>query len=451
MKSGIALIAVIAAFFVSATDVVAAGGPVASTTMPGTGTNPSRAPRPAKLAPFPEISDLHSLKISLRRDACFGTCPSYSVEIAGDGTVTYQGIGYVLVTGRHITHIPQERVHALFEAFRKADFFHLFDLYEGGMTDMPTFTMALSYDGHAMTVVDYVGRSVGMPQEVAALEDLIDKTAATATWVDGDEQTVAALREEGWRFGRLSRENSLLLMRAAENGPDALVEGLLAAGVSATDAGGAYGCRAAASAALRHRPAMLKALLDAGALVYVKAGLPESESGWLHGGACDVLMSAAKGGWPDVIALVLEKHPNVNRVDDDTIPLMHLGVAVRPNHQPLPDLMKSEELLIAAGADINYRDQNGYTPLMMATDDAGMMRVLLKAGVKNIDMPGLDGQTPLMMARNAGVALALLEAGANAWLKTPDGETALDVARDNKHADVEAVLRQWMMTHPAPH
>jgi ankyrin repeat protein len=450
MRSSITLVAALAMFAIAAPGATAAGGgPMASTTMPGSGSDRARGARPAVAIPFPEIIDWRSLKVSLRRDGCFGSCPIYGVEISGDGTVTYDGKGFVFVEGRHVSHIPQDRVRPLFEAFRKADFFHLFASYQGGITDMATYTLSLSYDGHAMTVTDYVGHSVGMPADVIELENLVDETADTASWVEGSEHSLAALRAEGWRFDG-GRENSHLLMRAAESGPDALVEGLLAAGVSATTAGGAYGCRAAANAAYRHRPAMLRALLRAGAPVYVKAGLPENESGWNYQGVCDVLLSAAKSGWPDVIAAVLAKHPKVNRAGEDGPPLMSLGAAVDSDKPPLPDLGKSEALLIAAGADVNYRNRDGYTPLQMATDDAGMMRAVLAAGARGIDEPGPDGRTPLMSARNAGVAIALLQHGANPRLKDSDGKTALDFAVLDKRADVEALLRQWMAKRPAP-
>ncbi len=57
--------------------------------------------------PFPTIRDPSSVKITLLRSGCFGTCPSYQVEVHGDGTVLYEGYGYVAVEGQHRDSIPR--------------------------------------------------------------------------------------------------------------------------------------------------------------------------------------------------------------------------------------------------------------------------------------------------------------------------------------------------------
>ncbi len=143
---------------------------------------PHRA-RPVHRVRFPAIHDWSTLKISLRRTMCFGACPSYLVEIAGDGTVSWHGERNVATIGDVTATIPKKDVRALYAAFRKADFFWLFDSYHAPITDLPTYTVAISIDGHSMSVADYAGRSVGMPKAVADLEQLIDKTANTERWI----------------------------------------------------------------------------------------------------------------------------------------------------------------------------------------------------------------------------------------------------------------------------
>jgi hypothetical protein len=56
---------------------------------------------PANHVPFPEVDDLSSVEFSLKRTACFGSCPSYELRITGDGVVTYSGQGWVAVEGKH--------------------------------------------------------------------------------------------------------------------------------------------------------------------------------------------------------------------------------------------------------------------------------------------------------------------------------------------------------------
>lgn len=85
--------------------------------------------RPFRRVAFPDIKDWSSLKISLERTACDFDCPGYTVTVRGEGTVSWHGEHNVRTKGRAVAHIAPEKVRALFEAFRKAEFFWLFDKY----------------------------------------------------------------------------------------------------------------------------------------------------------------------------------------------------------------------------------------------------------------------------------------------------------------------------------
>lgn len=145
--------------------------------------------RPLTKVAFPTIRDWNSLKIVLQRTVCFGKCPAYTVEISGDGTVCYDGLGFVAITGQRKAHIPADNVRALWDAFVKADFFWTFDEYRAGVTDLPTNRLSISFDGKSKTVVDYDGREIGMPKQVSELENAIDATANTKKWLEGVETT----------------------------------------------------------------------------------------------------------------------------------------------------------------------------------------------------------------------------------------------------------------------
>ena len=143
---------------------------------------PARA-RPPHRVPFPRIHDWNTLNISLVRTMCFGACPSYQVEILGDGSVTWRGGRDVATIGDAHSTIPKREIRALYRAFRRADFFWLYDSYNAPITDLPTYTVTISYDGHVKAVADYAGMSAGMPHAVSDLEQLIDKTANTQQWI----------------------------------------------------------------------------------------------------------------------------------------------------------------------------------------------------------------------------------------------------------------------------
>ncbi len=55
--------------------------------------------------PFPEKVDRSTLEFQLDRTRCFGSCPSYTVSIEGDGTVRFYGRALVAIPGHHAAHI----------------------------------------------------------------------------------------------------------------------------------------------------------------------------------------------------------------------------------------------------------------------------------------------------------------------------------------------------------
>jgi len=138
---------------------------------------------PTKQVPFPKVDDFSSVRFSLERTECFGSCPAYNLQIAGDGLVTYHGNSNVDVVGEQTAHLTTEAIRRLLEAFEKADFFSLEDRYETGVTDFPTYTIGIKIGGITKTVVDYAGDEMGMPEAVTRLENEMDAVAGTVKWI----------------------------------------------------------------------------------------------------------------------------------------------------------------------------------------------------------------------------------------------------------------------------
>jgi len=118
--------------------------------------------------------------ITLERTQCFGTCPSYTLTIYGDGRLVYEGRVYVRVTGTQTAQISQDDIRAIVDEFYKIGYFSLNDSYTAAITDLQTTTTSITINGTTKRVIDYYGA----PQALRELENKIDEIADTKRWVD---------------------------------------------------------------------------------------------------------------------------------------------------------------------------------------------------------------------------------------------------------------------------
>lgn len=109
-------------------------------------------------------------------------CPSYTVSISGDGTVSYEGRAGVRTVGKRTHKTTVESVRELIAAFERADFFSLRDRYESvdvgnGLTERidhaVATTVSCSIGGKTKSVYDFYGT----PEVVKRLEYQIDQVS----------------------------------------------------------------------------------------------------------------------------------------------------------------------------------------------------------------------------------------------------------------------------------
>ncbi len=94
--------------------------------------------------------------------------------------------------------------------------------------------------------------------------------------------------------------------------------------------------------------------------------------------------------------------------------------------------------ILQAGGDINSKDRDGNTPLMLATQGrfAEGVRVFIQVKAQ-LDTANRLGETPLLKAvqnRDANIAKMLIDAGANADVTDSTGATARSVAESDPRA-----------------
>lgn len=104
--------------------------------------------------------------------------------------------------------------------------------------------------------------------------------------------------------------------------------------------------------------------------------------------------------------------------------------------------------LVENGANVNWRDEEGYTPMIWAAQHGHATIVEYLSGrFASVNPTDRAGYTPLMWAAQEGHVTAvetLLKKGANPWVNDKRGANAMTLARWSGNERVYAVLREAM-------
>lgn len=171
----------------------------------------------------------------------------------------------------------------------------------------------------------------------------------------------------------------------------------------------------------------------------------------------DDLNNAAMNGDLPRVKTLLAKGADINAKDHDGMTALMLA--------SITGHVDVVQVLLAKGADVETKENDGATALILASENGftEVVKALLAKGAdvnarlttKMVATGGppignlvpmrvtKDGRTALMLASGSGyleVVKALLAKGANVNAKAYDGTTALDAATAGGHADVRALL-----------
>lgn len=251
---------------------------------------------------------------------------------------------------------------------------------------------------------------------------------------EGNTVQVQSLIEEGADVNEKDASGRTALMIAANRGHTYVVQLLLERGAdaNATDNNGLTAMQAAESRGFQRIVSMLRKFAGA-------SGQPEQGSALKGAGAPRLSLHRAvdEGDFAAVRSLI-EAGADVNaRSNDEWTPLM---LATIKGHTEMV------EALLKSGADTNARNRKGWTSLMFAVSmsDADTTRILLSAGA-NINARDKEGKTALMQAANENnreSVRVLLGEGADVNLEDHAGETVLDIARRRGYDEIVELLRK---------
>ena len=129
--------------------------------------------------------------VTLERRPCYGACPTYSLSIAGNGTVVFEGRANVDSVRRIISRVDPDSVSALVRLFEAEKFFALpFRYVRGGpgcepyYFDAPVVISSLSIGRQTKNVEHDHGCS-GAPASLTMLENRVDQIAMSWRWIRG--------------------------------------------------------------------------------------------------------------------------------------------------------------------------------------------------------------------------------------------------------------------------
>ena len=120
-----------------------------------------------------------NVNITLKINGCPG-CPSYRIEIHGDGMVFYRGDGFVNVIGERRSYIDPAVVTDLVSEFYRNGFFHFQDEYIEEIFDIPGQWISISVNGTSKSV-DIYGHA---PPRLDYLMDRVYEVTNSSQWVE---------------------------------------------------------------------------------------------------------------------------------------------------------------------------------------------------------------------------------------------------------------------------
>ncbi len=122
--------------------------------------------------------------------------------------------------------------------------------------------------------------------------------------------------------------------------------------------------------------------------------------------------------------------------------LVGCGPSVSINKDARDGNIEAVKQHLAAGADVNAKDGDGWTPLHFPETNKEIVELLIAAGA-DVNAKDQDDVTPLHFVQTKETAELLIAKGADVNAKDIEGKTLLDWAIEDNQPEIADFLRKY--------
>ncbi len=129
---------------------------------------------------FENVSPSDSLFASIRKGACFGQCPVYTINIYNDGTALLEGKNFVDKIGTYKKKLNYEEMFSFVTVAKDIKYMTLDDSYDNkNVTDLPGTNTSIVIDKTRKKIYN----RFGAPREIRQFENLFSELMKSDGWV----------------------------------------------------------------------------------------------------------------------------------------------------------------------------------------------------------------------------------------------------------------------------
>jgi len=119
--------------------------------------------------------------VSMRRTACYGHCPVYTIEIDKNGTATYTATLFNADTGTFTKNIGSKKVMDIFNQFNTYRVDTCQNAYKPRATDLPGVMFTIHYTNNTKTIMNVNYGPAFLKQLIEVMDSIVGKKTDN-TW-----------------------------------------------------------------------------------------------------------------------------------------------------------------------------------------------------------------------------------------------------------------------------